>query len=164
MDVKSGKYEYRLIRRWFAEETRFCVWMTNLARETWPAERVMRLYRCRWQVELLFKEWKSYNNLKGFVTGQKAITEGLVWDSLLSLVLKRRVAQTLVKEGLSTLKAAKSGMTWWLPILEAVAHRALSEIREKLEWVVDFLSKNARRTKQRKSIQNRTLEGILMSL
>ncbi len=98
------------------------------------------------------------------MTGQKAITEGLVWDSLLSLVLKRRVAQTLVKEGLSTLKAAKSGMTWWLPILEAVAHRALSEIREKLEWVVDFLSKNARRTKQRKSIQNRTLEGILMSL
>lgn len=71
-------------------------------------------------------------------------------------------AQSLMKEGLSTLKAAKSGVTWWLPILEAVAHRAISEIRERLEWAVDFLSKNARRTKQRKSIQNRTLEGILI--
>lgn len=30
MVVKSGKVEYRLIRRWFAEEKRFCLWMTNL--------------------------------------------------------------------------------------------------------------------------------------
>ena len=96
MVVKSGKFEYRLIRRWFAEEKRFCIWMTNLPREAWPAERVMSLYRCRWQVELLFKEWKSHNRLKGFVTGQKAIAEGLVWASLLSLVMKRRVAQTLM--------------------------------------------------------------------
>ncbi|MBL0616838.1 MULTISPECIES: IS4 family transposase [Aeromonas] len=164
MNVRAGQYEYRLLRRWFAEEKRFCIWMTNLPRDAWPAERVMRLYRCRWQVELLFKEWKSHNNLKGFVTGQQAIAEGLVWASLLSLVLKRRVAQTLMKEGLSTLKAAKSGVTWWLPILEAIAHRAISEIRERLEWAVDFLSKNARRTKQRKSIQNRTLEGVLIDV
>ncbi|MGL5990875.1 MAG: transposase, partial [Plesiomonas sp.] len=109
MEVKSGKYEYRLIRRWFAEEKRFCIWMTNLPRETWPAERVMRLYRCRWQVELLFKEWQSYNSLKGFVTGQQAIAEGLV-------------------------------------------------------WAVDFLSKNTRRTKQRKSTENSTLEGVLIDV
>ncbi|MGL5661417.1 MAG: IS4 family transposase, partial [Aeromonas sp.] len=66
--------------------------------------------------------------------------------------------------GLSTLKAAKSGVTWWLPILEAIAHRALSEIRTRLEWAVDFLSKNARRTKQRKSIQNRALDDILIDV
>ncbi|MNQ83523.1 Transposase DDE domain protein [compost metagenome] len=161
MDVKSGQYGYRLIRRWFAEEKRFCVWMTNLPREAWPAERVMRLYRCRWQVELLFKEWKSHNRLKGFVTGQKAIAEGLVWASLLSLVMKRRVAQALMGKGLSTLKAAKSSVVWWFPILEAVAHRAMGEIRERLEWAAIYLAKNACRTKQRKSIQNRTLEGVL---
>ena len=54
MVVKSGKVEYRLIRRWFAEEKRFCLWMTNLPRAAWSAEQVMSLYRCRWQVELLF--------------------------------------------------------------------------------------------------------------
>lgn len=40
LDVSSGKYKYRLIRRWFAEEKRFCIWMTNLPRERWPAEKV----------------------------------------------------------------------------------------------------------------------------
>ena len=111
MDVESGKYENRLLRRWFAEEKRFCIWMTNLPREIWSAKLVMRLYRGCWQVELLFKEWKSHNQLEGFVTGQKASSEGLVWASLLSLVLTWRVAQALMKEGLSTLKAAKSGVT-----------------------------------------------------
>ena len=48
MVVKSGQVEYRLIRRWFAEEKRFCLWMTNLPRAAWSAEQVMSLYRCRW--------------------------------------------------------------------------------------------------------------------
>lgn len=49
MAVKSGKDEYRLSRRWLAEEKRFRVRVNNLPRDTWPGERVMRLYTCRWQ-------------------------------------------------------------------------------------------------------------------
>ena len=61
---------------------------------------------------------------------------------------------------LSTPKAAKIAGTWWFLLLEAVAHRVLVEIRERLEWAAVYLAKNARRTKQRKSIQNRTLDRI----
>ncbi len=68
----------------------------------------MCLYRCRWQVELLFKEWKSHNRLKGFVTGEKAIAEGLVWMSLLSLVMKRLVARSVMSGELSMLKVSLS--------------------------------------------------------
>ncbi|HHO0788250.1 TPA: IS4 family transposase, partial [Aeromonas hydrophila] len=77
---------------------------------------------------------------------------------------KRRVAQSVMSGALSMLKASKNSATWWLPLLEAVAHRALTEIRERLEWAADYLAKNACRTKQRKSIQNRTLEGVLNGL
>lgn len=96
--VKSGKVEYWLFWRWFAEEKRFCLWMTNLPRAAWSAEQVMSRSSCRWLVALLFKKWKSHNRLKGFVTGEKAIAEGLVWTSLLSLVMKRRGAQS-VRQG-----------------------------------------------------------------
>lgn len=72
----------------------------------------MSLYRCRWQVELLFKEWKSHNRLKGFVTGEKAIAEGLVWTSLLSLVKKRWVAQRVMTGKLSMLKASTNSTAW----------------------------------------------------
>jgi hypothetical protein len=132
--VVNRASSYRLIRRWFAEEKRFCIWMTNLQRH--GQRRVMSLY-CRWQVELLFKEWKSHNWLKGFVTGQKAIAEGL-WASLLSLVMKRRVAQTLMGDGLSTLKAAKiaepGGSQGWKQV-----YRGAVEIRERLEWAAVYL-------------------------
>jgi len=139
--------------------------MTNLPRQHWSAEQVMSLYRCRWQVELLFKELKSHNRLKAFATRQPALAEGLIWASLLSLLIKRRLAQTLVgSECLSMLKAAKNGVVWLAPILEAVAHRALSDIQMRLEWASAYLMKNARKTKQRKDIENRTLDGVLNGL
>ncbi len=84
----------------------------------------MSLYRCRWLVELLFKEWKLHTRLEGFVTGEKAIAEGLVWTSLLSLVMKRLGVQSVMIGKLSMLKASKNSTTWWLPLLEAVAHRS----------------------------------------
>lgn len=43
-------------------------------------------------------------------------------------------------KGFITLKAAKSSMVWWFPILEAVAHRAMGEIRERLEWAAIYLA------------------------
>jgi hypothetical protein len=33
--------------------------LTSLPADTWPAERVLAAYRLRWQIELLFKRWKS---------------------------------------------------------------------------------------------------------
>ena len=50
------------------------------------------IYRCRWQVELLFKELKSDTNWRRFATGQQAIMEGLVWASLLALIIRRYIA------------------------------------------------------------------------
>lgn len=33
--------------------------VTSLPEETWPPERVLAAYRLRWQIELMFKRWKS---------------------------------------------------------------------------------------------------------
>jgi IS4 transposase len=42
---------------------------TNLPRTPFSVDLVAKLYRFRWQVELLFEEWKSYANLHEFDTG-----------------------------------------------------------------------------------------------
>ena len=81
--------------------------MTNLPRERWPAEKVMALYRCRWQIELLFKELKSHNRLKAFAydKSDSGKRSGL---GLLALLVKRRLALTLIGSAeLSMLKIAK---------------------------------------------------------
>jgi len=163
LTVRSGKYTFRVVRRWFAEEKRFCLWLTNLPREYYSATDIMSVYRCRWQIELLFKELKSDTNWQRFATGQKAIAEGLVWASLLALIIRRSLARQCLPS-VSLYKAAKNVDVWLLPILGAYLHQAWSEIDEKLDWALRYIPRNARKSPQRKSKKDRTLDGIYEKL
>ena len=69
--------------------TRLC---TNLPRTPFSPALVARLYRFRWQIELCFKEWKSYANLHKFDTANPHIAEGLIWASLCAAILNRCLA------------------------------------------------------------------------
>jgi hypothetical protein len=37
----------------------YVIFITNVGKDTWQAEQVAQAYRCRWNVEILFKSWKS---------------------------------------------------------------------------------------------------------
>ena len=76
--------------------TRLC---TNLPRTPFSVDVVARLYRFRWQIELCFKEWKSYANLHQFDTANAHIAEGLIWASLCAAVLKRFLAHAAQRVG-----------------------------------------------------------------
>jgi hypothetical protein len=82
-----------------AAMTRLC---TNLPRTPFSAGLVGRLYRFRWQIELYFKEWKSYANLHQFDTANPHIAAGLIWASLCAAVLKRFLAHAAQRVGPGT--------------------------------------------------------------
>lgn len=163
LKIRRGQDEFRLIRRWFAEEKRFCVWITNLPETTWSTEEIMMIYQCRWQVKLLFKELTSDTNWRRFATSQQAIMEGLVWASLLALIVRRYIAMQSIPS-VSVYKAGKNVDVWLLPILEAYIHNSWSEITVRLEWAMVYISNNAEKSQQRKSKKNRTLDGIFEKL
>ena len=124
-------------------ETRLC---TNLPREDFPLALVARLYRFRWQVELMFKEWKSYANLRKFDTGNEHIAAGLIWASLAAAILKRFLAHATQKArrcAISTRKVAMCARVFLRQLLAALTHP--QQLREMLATVVDFLDHNARR-------------------
>src|SRR5438128_6483321 len=50
----------RLSIRWNRQTKECCYVLTNLASRRYPLDTICRAYKWRWQVELLFKEWKSY--------------------------------------------------------------------------------------------------------
>jgi hypothetical protein len=76
--------------------TRLC---TNLPRTPFSTALIGRLYRFRWQIELYFKEWKSYANLHQFDTANPHIAAGLIWASLCAAVLKRFLAHAAQRVG-----------------------------------------------------------------
>jgi hypothetical protein len=129
LDVQWQRHECRMILFWHKKEKRYLWWLTNLPREEFSSEDVMKLYRIRWQIELLFKEWKRHNNLKKFVTRQPHLVKGLIWASLLSSLLKRyigRIAQRRLKVRLSMLKIAKSTQGWFEPVMKSLASKTLN--------------------------------------
>ena len=76
-------------------------WMrlfTHLPRDIASASDIGKLYHLRWQVELMFKEFKSHTNLKKFLTNKKNIAVGLIYASLCTAFLKRFLASRCQKQ------------------------------------------------------------------
>src|SRR5215467_12622368 len=74
--VEEQPLRLRLLLSWNRRTQEFCYLVTNLPAQRYPLDTIYRAYKWRWQVELLFKEWKSYANLHAFDTTNAAIVEG----------------------------------------------------------------------------------------
>jgi len=124
---------------------------SNLPRSEFPAELVGRLYKFRWQIELLFKEWKSYANLRKFDTANPHIAEGLIWASLATAILKRFLAhatQLATGTAISTRKAAMCGSLFLGSVLAVLA--SPKRLRHAVRGAVQFLADNAQRADRRR--------------
>jgi len=76
-------------QRYF-EKNRWIYLLTNVPSDLSP-DAIGRLYRLRWQIELAFKEWKSYTNLHALQSEHPAIVEGLYGRRFAQLLLKDRL-------------------------------------------------------------------------
>ncbi|MEK7736308.1 MAG: IS4 family transposase [Pseudomonadota bacterium] len=124
--------------------TRLC---TNLPRTPFSLELVSRLYRFRWQIELLFKEWKSYANLHKFNTANEHIAAGLIWASLCAAVLKRFMAHAAQLVGGKPISTRRVAMCSGHIIDEIfMALLACASIARAFRDGITFLLANARRS------------------
>jgi hypothetical protein len=85
-------HSFRMVLKYNRSEKSWMRLMTNLPRKLFSAKTVLSAYRLRWQIELYFKELKSYANLHRFCTSKATIAEGLFWASLCVAFLKRYFA------------------------------------------------------------------------
>jgi hypothetical protein len=121
--------------------------VTNLEREAFTAEQISDGYRLRWQVELLFKEWKSHANLHAFDTANPNIAEGLIWASLCAATVKRYYAhmtQRIARVAMSTRIVAKCIHHVLPDVLYDLMHHP-RRLQNSVERAIEYLSGNARR-------------------
>ena len=152
LDWGKGKsfYQGRLVaiyKRGKRNKKTFTYLHTNLERRVFRIDDVGTLYRLRWQIELLFKEWKSHSNLHRFDTAISAIAEGLIWASILAATLKRFIAHSaerILGIELSTHRVAASARHFFDDILHAL-FRGSRSLPRQLTQALDFLRENARR-------------------
>jgi hypothetical protein len=122
--------------------------INNLPATDFPPNVVGLAYRLRWQIELMFKEWKSYANLHRFSTANEQITEGLLWASIATALLKRfvaKAAQMVGEVAVSTLKAA-SRLPAILPKLIAAVFAGAESLEEAFAHALEALMLRAKRS------------------
>ncbi|WP_273836867.1 IS4 family transposase [Halococcus sp. PRR34] len=74
------------------------LYITNLSRESFLPADIATLYRCRWEVEVLFRELKTQYELDEFDTSKKHVVEVLLYAALLSLVVSRALLKVVTEE------------------------------------------------------------------
>ena len=173
LQIEWGKgtetYRGRLValyKRGGRNQKTFVYLHTNLERAEFSALEVGNLYRLRWQIELLFKECKSHANLHRFDTEKSAIAEGLVWASLLVVVLKRGIthaAQLASSVELSTQRAASCAKHVLDDILRALL-TSVADLPIAIDRAWSFLVENSRRAHPKRDRARGRLSSGLVSL
>jgi hypothetical protein len=107
---KRGKYRPKETTLFLAE---FVLVLTNLAPAVLSAETVLALYRCRWQVELLFKRYKSLLDVDQ-LRARAGSSLGNVWlhgKLLYACLIEQRALQRCGPEW-TQMDHERRG-TWW---------------------------------------------------
>lgn len=86
------------------------IFVTSVDSLIWDAETVLKIYRARWRIELIFKSWKSHFNLTKTPTGSAIQVEVFIWAKLLAICLFQKLFGCLeeyVSQPISLLKSAQ---------------------------------------------------------
>jgi hypothetical protein len=146
--IEGEPFRGRLIVRWNPETTCFDYLLTNLPQDKYTISIICLGYKLRWQVELLFKEWKSYTNLHKFDTEKETISEALIWASLAASAIKRflaHAAEHLLEVVISTRKASMPSAYDLPELFRALRYGDGPWYRRAFKAMIDYLGKNARR-------------------
>lgn len=118
-----------------------------------------------WQIELVFKEWKSYANLHKFDTANEHIAAGLIWASLCAAVLKRFLAHAAQLVGGKPISTRRVAMCVGR-IIDDIVTALLSSvsIASAFRDGLTFLVANARRSNPKRDRKTGRLRAALVTV
>ena len=146
--IDGAPFRLCLIVSWNPQTKCFDYLLTNLSQDRYTISMICLAYKLRWQVELLFKEWKSHNNLHRFDTEKETIAESLIWSSLAASSMKRflaHAAEHLLEVVISTRKAAMPSAYALPDLFRALRHGDGPWYRRTFSAMMRYLGRNAKR-------------------
>lgn len=142
------------------EHLAWCDWtllVTNCPADLLTWKEVVVLYRARWQIELLFKLWKSHNHLAASRETWSAVERmALFWAKLIGVVLQHwlLLTSTWSNPRRSHWKAAGVIRQWIVSLTAALDNLgALIEVLASLTRTIDAVAHKKRQRKSPSSFQ-----------
>ncbi len=136
--------EYLQLQEW-------TIFITNCPEELLDWKEIIVLYRARWQIERLFKLWKSYNHLADRdETASAARQMAGVYIKLIAVIIQHGILlMTVWPDGRRSLWRAAASLRRWIGQLLAVLDDS-SRLQRVLERQRQCLGKSARINSRRK--------------
>lgn len=110
----------------YSELLGWSLFVTNLPPEQLTWKEAVVLYRARWQIELLFKLWKSHNQLARHRPGATAVEAmAVLWAKLIGVMLQHWLLLTAAwtDDRRSLLKAARALRDWIAALIGVLDNR-----------------------------------------
>jgi hypothetical protein len=63
------------------------IFMTNVRRSILSDKEILKLYNCRWRIEILFKSWKSHFNITNVPNASATRVESFIYANLIFITL-----------------------------------------------------------------------------
>jgi hypothetical protein len=124
--IREREAENRKRGQAMSDETRiryrFTIYITNATPEQLPTELIFSAYRLRWQIELIFKHWKSLYKVHLFRKMKQNRCLCMLYAKLILLVINLQLTRCL-ERGIQ--RVDKNGERQFLSI-----HKVLSTLRE----------------------------------
>ncbi|MEK4503485.1 IS4 family transposase [Bacillus sp. FSL R12-0069] len=128
------------------------VYITNLSAENVPTEHIHDLYSLRWQIEILFKTWKSFFQIDKCKEIKKERLECHLYGQLISILLcsstmfkMRQLLLNKKKKELSEYKSIYMIKNYYLLFYEGL-QQGIHELSKVLLRLFDLLEKNGRKS------------------
>jgi Transposase DDE domain len=146
-----------------AERLAWCDWtilVTNIPLDLMTPPEAAVLYRARWQVELLFKRWKS-QGLVAQLSGSTAVRQMVrVWSRLLAVLVQHwLIIGTVWGNPTKSLHKAYEATRAFVSRL-AAAMNNLTELEKVLQTMSETFAKTCGRNKRSKTGTNEMLNNI----
>jgi len=152
-DTQGNVHQLRLVLFYVTRKGVHLYLLTSLSPSDFRPGIVASLYRLRWQVELFFKECKSYTKLKKFMTKDPCIVEGLIWASLLAVLIRRFLLHSAFRRSgrhVAPFIAAAMSWTFFLRLAKTAVH-GFAQLVQSLRPILERLQRTAEMTNRHRT-------------
>jgi len=167
VEFKRGQYEgtrsldtkrFRVVGVRDEDADDYHLYITNLPREEFLPSDLATLYRCRWEIETLFRELKTQYELDEFDTSDPDVVEILLYAALLSLLVSRELLDLVTEEADDEIVFPPER---WAATFRSHAQLILHELGEYLGYspppLLERLIEDAQKIHQQRPILQETL-------
>ena len=122
----------------------YAIFLTNVSQDVWTFQQVQEIYRLRWQIEIIYKSWKSCFHIDKLIHAQcknKTLVEFVIYAMLLYISLFHVKFFVYFKNKINSITGRNLSLLKFARFL-ACHFETISNMNASTKWIEKYLIKH----------------------